>query len=180
MTSTDQAKAMAKRLRSGLAAREIDIPHATALELVAAQLGHDNWNVAAARLDGAPVQGIAFNRTIPILRTFDETKSREFYLGFLGFTVDFEHRFEPGMPLYMGISRAGMFLHLSEHHGDASPGSNVYVPMRGLRDFHRELSEKNYNYGRPGIDSHPWADVMQVYDPFGNRIRFAQERSEAG
>ena len=179
MTSIDQAKAMAKRLRSGLAAREIDIPHATALELVAAQLGHDNWNVAAARLDGPPTQGVVFNRPIPILRTFDEAKAREFYLEFLGFTVDFEHRFEPGMPLYMGISRAGLTLHLTEHHGDSSPGSNVYVLMHGLRDFHRELSEKKYNYGRPGIDSHPWADVMQVYDPFGNRIRFAQERSQA-
>jgi glyoxalase superfamily protein len=180
MTSIDQAKSMAKRLRTGLASREIDIPHAAALELVAAQLGHDSWNVAAARLDGAAIPGIAFNRTIPILRIFDEAKAREFYLGFLGFAVDFEHRFEPGMPLYMGISRAGLTLHLSEHHGDASPGSTVYVPMQGLRDLHRELGEKKYNYGRPGIDAHPWADVMQVFDPFGNRIRFSQERDEAG
>ena len=87
MTSIDQAKSMAKRLRSGLAAREIDIPHATALELVAAQLGHDNWNVAAARLDSPLNPPVAFERAIPILRTFDEAKSREFYLGFLGFAV---------------------------------------------------------------------------------------------
>jgi hypothetical protein len=40
-------------------------------------------------------------QTIPILRIFDEAKAREFYLGYLGFQVDWEHRFEPGMPLYM-------------------------------------------------------------------------------
>ena len=40
-------------------------------------------------------------QTIPILRNFDEAKAREFYLGYLGFQVDWEHRFEPGMPLYM-------------------------------------------------------------------------------
>ena len=42
-----------------------------------------------------------FGPTIPILRMCDEAKAREFYLGFLGFAVDWEHRFEPGFPLYM-------------------------------------------------------------------------------
>jgi hypothetical protein len=43
-------------------------------------------------------------KTTPILRSFDEAKAREFYLDFLGFQVVFEHRFEPGMPLYMGVA----------------------------------------------------------------------------
>jgi hypothetical protein len=59
---------------------------------------------------------------VPILRIFDEPKAKNFYLGFLGFGLDWEHRFEPGMPLYAQISRTGCIIHLSEHHGDASPG----------------------------------------------------------
>lgn len=35
---------------------------------------------------------------IPILRSFSEDKAREFYLGFLGFTLDWEHRFAPTAP----------------------------------------------------------------------------------
>ena len=35
-------------------------------------------------------------RITPILRIFDEAKAREFYVDFLGFKVDWEHRFEPG------------------------------------------------------------------------------------
>ena len=66
-------------------------------------------------------------RAIPILRIFDEAKAREFYLGFLGFTVDWEHRFAPDLPLYMQVSRGGLVLHLSEHQGDATPGSTVLV-----------------------------------------------------
>lgn len=120
-----------------------------------------------------PVQ---FLRAVPILRSFDEAKAREFYLGFLGFAVRFEHRFEPGMPLYMGIERAGLVLHLSEHHGDAAPGSTVYVPMTGVRGYQAELIGKNYGYGRPGVEEQPWGDVLQVHDPFGNRIRFCEER----
>jgi catechol 2,3-dioxygenase-like lactoylglutathione lyase family enzyme len=183
MPTIDQAKAMAKRLRAALTAQGIDISHSAALECVAAELGHDNWNVAAARLDAAPPatatatshDGIRFLRAIPVLRSFDEAKAREFYCGFLGFTVDFEHRFEPGLPLYMGVTRAGLTLHLSEHHGDASPGSTVYAPMQGVRALHKELNDKHYGFGRPGLEHQPWGDILTVHDPFGNRIRFSQD-----
>ena len=179
MPTIDQAKAMAKRLRAALAAQNIDVSHSAALELVAAELGHADWNVASAKLGAelapAPTDGIRFLRAIPVLRSFDEAKAREFYCGFLGFTVDFKHRFEPGMPLYMGVTRAGLTLHLSEHHGDSSPGANVYVPMLGVHALHKELTDKKYGYGRPGLESLPWGDVLTVHDPFGNRIRFSQD-----
>jgi uncharacterized glyoxalase superfamily protein PhnB len=118
-----------------------------------------------------------FLQTIPILRIFNVEKAREFYIDFLGFKVDWEHRYEPGMPLYMQISRDGLALHLSEHHGDACPGSTVYVRMRGLEAFHREISGKNYGYLRPGIENTPWnSRMMCVIDPFGNRIRFDEAK----
>ena len=44
--------------------------------------------------------------TIPIIRIFDETKAKEFYLKFLGMTLDWEHRFgEGGAGLYAGFPR---------------------------------------------------------------------------
>jgi hypothetical protein len=73
---------------------------------------------------------VQFLKTIPILRIFDVAKAKEFYVGFLGFTVDWEHHFEPSTPMYLQVSRAGLTLHLSEHHGDACPGSTVFVWMR--------------------------------------------------
>lgn len=118
---------------------------------------------------------IEFERPAPILRSFDEAKAREFYLDYLGFSVDFEHRFEPGMPLYMGISRNGLTLHISEHHGDATPGSTVYIPMSGIDEFHTELKGKAYANLNPSIYDAPWhARVMELADPFGNRLRFSE------
>lgn len=115
------------------------------------------------------------HRVIPILRIFDVAKAREFYLDFLGFAVDWEHRFEPGAPLYMQVSRDGAILHLSEHHGDATPGSNVFVDITGIGDFHRELNAKHYTYLRPGLQAAPWGgQLMEVIDPFGNRLRFSE------
>jgi catechol 2,3-dioxygenase-like lactoylglutathione lyase family enzyme len=62
---------------------------------------------------------VQFERAVPIFRIFSLDKAREFYLDFLGFKVDWEHRFEPGGPVYMQISRNGLVIHLSEHHGQA-------------------------------------------------------------
>jgi hypothetical protein len=121
-----------------------------------------------------------FLRTIPILRIFDIGKAREFYLDFLGFKVDWEHRFEPDLPLYCQISRADLVLHLSEHHGDATPGSTVFVRMTGIEDFHREIAARAYTFLRPGIVVAPWnAKVMEVTDPFGNRLRFNEDLAKA-
>ena len=118
---------------------------------------------------------VRFDRAVPILRIFSVEKAREFYLDFLGFTVEFEHRFEPDLPLYMGVSRAGLALHLSEHHGDATPGSAVFVWMSGVDELHAELAGKRYGYNRPGVQDQPWGRVLSVTDPFANRIHFCEK-----
>lgn len=116
---------------------------------------------------------VTFERTIPILRMFSVEKAREFYVDYLGFKIDWEHKFPEVAPVYMQISRAGLTLHLSEHYGDATPGSAIYVQMRGIEEFHRELTTRNYGYLRPGLDKTPWnTRCVNVVDPFGNHIRF--------
>ena len=115
-------------------------------------------------------------QTIPLLRIFDRAKALAFYVDFLGFTIDWEHRFEPTLPVYTQVSRAGCVLHLTEHHGDCTPGSTVFVRMTGLDEFHRELMARDYPYARPGVEIAPWnAMLMQVTDPFGNRLRFNED-----
>jgi uncharacterized glyoxalase superfamily protein PhnB len=110
---------------------------------------------------------------IPILRIFDEAKTREFYLQFLGFRVDWEHRFEPALPLYLQVSRAGCVLHLSEHHGDGSPGVALRIDVDDVDALQRELAAKAYGYARPGVEDTPWGRrEMTVRDPFGNRLVF--------
>jgi hypothetical protein len=57
---------------------------------------------------------VRLDRAIPILRIFDIAKAREFYLDYLGFSVEFEHRFHDDAPLFMGVVRDGLALFLSE------------------------------------------------------------------
>ena len=111
--------------------------------------------------------------TTPILRIFDETKAREFYVDYLAFRVDWEHRFAPGMPLYLQVSRDGCVLHLSEHHGDACPGTALRIETEGLHELHAELQKKGYGYAHPTIETMPWGSQdMSLHDPFGNRLTF--------
>lgn len=119
------------------------------------------------------------DRAIPLLRIFSIEKARGFYLDYLGFTVDWEHRFDPTAPLYMQVSRGGLSLHLTEHHGDCTPGSAVFIEMSGLSDFHRELRGRGYAYLNPGIKEPPWGGrLMILIDPFGNRLLFNERAGD--
>ena len=110
---------------------------------------------------------------VPIFRIFSVEKTREFYLDFLGFTVDWEHRFEPDAPVYMQVSRDGVVLHLSEHHGDCCPGAAMRIDTSDIDALHAELAGKRYGYARPQVDQTPWGSrEMSVKDPFGNRLTF--------
>ncbi|ERF76363.1 hypothetical protein EPUS_07070 [Endocarpon pusillum Z07020] len=111
---------------------------------------------------------ITFQPPIPILRIFSVAKANEFYVDYLGFAVDWDHRFDDdAAPLYRQVSRAGLVLHLSEHHGDSCPGMRLRVTTAGLAEFHAELAAKAYPYMRPGLEP----GVV----PFGNRICFVEE-----
>ena len=119
-----------------------------------------------------------FTRVVPTLRIFDSAKAREFYVGFLGFKVDFEHRFEPDLPLFMQVSMGDVVLYLSEHHGDCSPGAKIVIETTGLASYHADLLAKQYGYARPGLVDQPWgATSMTIADPFFNRIEFSERHS---
>jgi hypothetical protein len=123
---------------------------------------------------------IRFTGIVPILRMLDVAKADEFYLGFLGFKVDWEHRFDDNAPLYRGISRGDLVLHQSEHHGDGVPGQHLRINMQGVEEYQKELSAKNYRYYRPGVQKTDWGTLdMGLIDPFGNRIFFSEALPKA-
>lgn len=100
-------------------------------------------------------------------------KAKEFYVDFLGFKADWEHRFEPDLPLYMQISKDDCVIHLSEHHGDCSPGANLRIESTGLDEFQQQLLAKQYKCSRSGIEDTPWGTrEMTIGDPFGNALSF--------
>lgn len=49
--------------------------------------------------------------------------------------------------------------------------------MTSIRAFQAELLAKGYGFARPGIQELPWGLVMEIADPFGNRLRFCEDET---
>ncbi|MES2475231.1 MAG: glyoxalase superfamily protein [Verrucomicrobiota bacterium] len=117
------------------------------------------------------------NPAIPILRSFDEIKAKEFYISFLGFKVDWEHRLSEGMPLYMQVSRGDCILHISEHHGDGSPGAGIRIGTPDIDSYLERLRASDYKHCKPDVPTEkPWGlREVDLQDPFGNRLTLYSE-----
>ncbi len=106
---------------------------------------------------------------IPIFRVEDATATAEWYAR-LGFEVIGEHRFAPELPLYLFLERNGVELHLSEHTGDARPGTLVYF---WVDDVDAVAAEFDVD-----VELQPWAREVKLVDPDGNRLRVATRLQE--
>jgi catechol 2,3-dioxygenase-like lactoylglutathione lyase family enzyme len=110
-------------------------------------------------------------KNIPVLRIFDVAKAKEFYIDWLGFKIGFEHQFEPNTPYYIGIFRDNIEIHLSEHYGDGTPGTHVFIVCNEIEKFYAELQSRPYKYYRPGLQKTFFGTMeISVQDPFGNKL----------
>lgn len=99
---------------------------------------------------------------IPILRVEDAAAAVAWYAR-LGFTEQWEHRFEPGFPAFVEVARGGVRLFLSEHQGDARPDTLIYLRVRDVETIASEFGVQ--------VEEAPWAREIELRDPDGNRLR---------
>ena len=112
-------------------------------------------------------------RVFPQLRMTNWTKTRHFYVDGLGFEVDWEHRFEPGFPVFTQLTREGLSLFLSEHSGDCQVGGAAYFVVNDVDALYLEISRRGIQPEELPANT-PWGTrEMIVVDPDGNRLRFA-------
>ncbi len=104
---------------------------------------------------------------IPIFHVKDGYETAKWYAR-LGFEVESEHRFAPELPLYLFLKRGNIRLHLSEHKGDARPGTLVYFWVHDLDTIASEFNAE--------IIQQPWAREVKISDPDGNRLRIGERK----
>lgn len=115
-------------------------------------------------------------KVIPVLRIFDYDKAVDFYVNWLGFTINFEHVFHDGAPKYIEVEKDGITFHLSEHHGDGTPGSHVFIWCDGVEEYYKEIINKKYTYNKPGLEKTFYEALsFIVNDPFNNKISFNEK-----
>jgi tetratricopeptide (TPR) repeat protein len=97
------------------------------------------------------------------LRVGDARAAAEWY-GRLGFEIEWEHRFKPGLPLFLSVRRGPARLFLSEHTGDARPNTLVYLYVDDVDAVAAEFDV--------APQTAPWAmREVELVDRDGNRIR---------
>jgi len=107
-------------------------------------------------------------RVNPILRVESWARSVEWYRQ-LGFEpIGQPHRFEPDLPAFGTVQNGAVGLFLSEHEGDACPGTLIYLWVDEVDPIARQF----------GVvpDDMPWARDIEITDPDGNRLRIAQAK----
>ncbi|GAA0560512.1 glyoxalase superfamily protein [Paractinoplanes ferrugineus] len=101
----------------------------------------------------------------PILRVDDAHVSAGWYAR-LGFVRQWEHRFEPGFPLFLSIARGPMQIFLSEHRDDARPDTLLYLNVSDLEAVATEFGV--------ALREAPWGPEIHLLDPDGNRLRIGR------
>ena len=112
-------------------------------------------------------------RAYPILRIDDYEEAKSYYIEFLGFKIDFEWRHAEDFPVYMGVSRGGLALHLSEHLGEPAgrPGA-VQLQVENVFDIYEELKSKKSDMTEEPIDQAWGSTELKLMDPFENQLTF--------
>jgi catechol 2,3-dioxygenase-like lactoylglutathione lyase family enzyme len=111
-------------------------------------------------------------QVIPTLRIANYARSRSFYVDGLGFHVDWEHRFQPGFPVFAQISRDGMTLFLSEHRDDCPAGALTHFLVADVDAMYDELRSRGTVVSAPPSESLQGLRDMTVIDADGNKLRF--------
>jgi catechol 2,3-dioxygenase-like lactoylglutathione lyase family enzyme len=108
----------------------------------------------------------AVDEAIPVLRVADAEAALRWY-EVLGYVKEWEHQLEPGLPWFVSIVRpTGARLFLSEHTGDATPGTLVHLVVEDLDDVVAALGAQ--------LLPQPWGRELHIADPDGNRLRIGE------
>ena len=109
---------------------------------------------------------------VPALRITDYARSKAFYVDGLGFHVEWEHRFKPGLPVFAQINRDGMVLFLTEHTGDCPVGGLVHFYVPDVDGWYAEFQGKGVPVHEPPNQTIQGLRDMTVLDLDGNKLRF--------
>ncbi len=115
--------------------------------------------------------------SIPVMRMLDEVTAKAFYVDYLGFEVDWEHRFRdsPNSPLYLQIHKGDAVLHLNGHAEADSPVCEVRIPVQGLDRYCEFLRSQDTGHEKPEVvdPRHEGRKTdMNIVDPSGNLLIF--------
>lgn len=113
-------------------------------------------------------------RAIPLLHVSNAAAAVEFYCHGLGFQLEFEHRPDgvTADPCYMGVTRDGVWIHVSSFSDDGVAGSVVNLIVNDVDELYAEFVARHVNIDMPPVDQTWGSREMYVKDADRNCLRF--------
>jgi catechol 2,3-dioxygenase-like lactoylglutathione lyase family enzyme len=113
---------------------------------------------------------------IPLLHVSNSAAAEDFYCNRLGFRREFAHRADAAKPdpCYMGVSRDGVWLHISSFSGDGISGGVANLIVDDVDALHAEFIAKGVQIAVGPVDQTWGTREMYVKDADANSIRFIQ------
>ena len=113
---------------------------------------------------------------IPLLHVSNSAAAENFYCQRLGFRREFTHRADEAKadPCYMGLSRDGVWLHVSSFSGDGVSGGVVNLLVEDVDALHSELIAKGVRIDVGPVNQTWGTREMYVKDADGNCVRFVR------
>ena len=110
---------------------------------------------------------------IPLVHVSGSKQAEDFFCK-LGFRREFAHRADETKPdpCYMGLSRDGIWIHVSSFSGDGVSGGVVNFLVEDVDALHTELVAKGVKISVEPVDQTWGTREMYVRDPDNNSIRF--------
>ena len=114
---------------------------------------------------------------IPLFHISSAAEVEKFYCDLLGFQRQFAQRLntEPD-PCYIGVSRDGVWLHLSSFSGDGVAAGGVNLLVEDVDVLHAEFVAKGVRSAVEPVDQTWGTRKMYVKDADGNCVRFMAAR----
>jgi uncharacterized glyoxalase superfamily protein PhnB len=111
---------------------------------------------------------------IPLLHVPKSASAVNFYCNLLGFRLEFAHHGDEAKPdpCYMGLSRDGVWLHLSSLSGDGVSGGVVNLLVEDVDALHTELVAKGVPIAMEPVEQTWGTREMYVKDADRNCLWF--------
>jgi uncharacterized glyoxalase superfamily protein PhnB len=117
-----------------------------------------------------------FRFATPLFHVSNSVAALKFYCDQLGFRHEFSHRAVESQsdPCYSGISRDGIWLHLSSFSGDGVSGGVANITVDSVDALYKELVAKGVAIDVEPVDQTWGTREMYVKDADHNCLRFQQ------
>jgi catechol 2,3-dioxygenase-like lactoylglutathione lyase family enzyme len=114
---------------------------------------------------------------IPLVHVSNAAAAEDFYCNRLGFRREFAYRVDNAKPdpCFMGLTRDGVWLHVSSFSGDGVAGGVVGLIVEDVDAVHAELVAKGVRIATGPVDQTWGTREMYVKDADGNSIRFIRQ-----